>query len=323
MVIVFITGGMGNQLFQYAFAKVVEQRLGVAVRLVDKTRSPVHSRQWELHNFNISLSSTSLPERKKLALLNRFLHRITGKLAWKSFIAIKGNTSLARDCVVVDRSKPDDFFSPSYQNKATHLFDFIDRLDPSRDYILQGYWQYAALANSIESLLREDLSFANTPTSSTNRILEQIRMADNPVAIHMRTSWYSDTIAQPAVHSQRTLDIPYYQKAIEIMKGRLSSPQFFVFADNIQRASALLTGLHSSNEAFYYVDSSGRLAWEDMFLIHQCKHFVLSNSSFSWWGCWLAGNKTGITIMPTNWQGYNLGCLISDGLEIAKGTIRL
>ena len=323
MVIVSIVGGTGNQLFQYAFAKVIEQKAGVAVRLLDETKSPVYSRQWELHNFNISLSSTSLPKRKKMALLNRFLCRIAGKSARKPFIVMKGDAPLARDYAILNRSRSSDFFLPAYQNQATHLFEFIDRLDPSQDYILRGYWQYAALANSIESLLRKDLSFTNTPTSSTNRTLEQIRMADDPVAIHMRTSWHSDIIARPTVHPQRTLAISYYQKAIEIMKGRLSSARFFVFADNIQRASALLAGLDLSHEAFYYVDSSGRSAWEDMFLIHHCKHFVLSNSSFSWWGCWLAANKTGITIMPANWQGYNLGCLIGDGLEMAKGTIRL
>lgn len=323
MVIIAITGGIGNQLFQYAFAKVIEQRLGVAVYLTDRTDVAQILRPWELNNFSISLPCMSYSKVKpRLRQLNKFLYRITGAPSRKPFKFICIEHRLLSQLVTVDSSSYDDFFSSSYHKRVTPIFSFIDSLDPLQNYLLDGYWQYAALVNSIKSSLRKDLCFVNAPTSNTNKILEQIKRADNPVAIHMRTNWCLGARDHwIKIHLQRALDISYYQKALEVMRHRLNSPQFFVFSDDIQRASALLKKLDSSK--LCYIDSADRADWEDMFLMRHCKHFVLSNSTFSWWGCWLAGNKRGITIMPNNWEGYISGCLVSDQLEISKGTIRL
>lgn len=321
MIVVMVGAGLGNQLFHYAFAKLVEQRLGVPVYLLDRAETPHKSeRKWQLDCFNISIAVISYAKVRRLFLAKRWS-------LWRKCLGIKSkriivSMPLARDLMPGEHLGIT--YSSAYHRQANHLFHFIDSLSPSTDYLLEGNWQYACLVNSIEKILRKDIQFVKVPGIETGRILEQIKMADDAVAIHMRRNWYDikNKYKINRILMQEHLSTSYYQKAIEYIKAKVDSPRFFVFADNIQLASALLAELDLGNQVVY-VDSSARPGWEDLYLMQHCKHFILSNSTFGWWGCWLAPDKKGIRVMPDNWLGYNMGTLISDAFQINDDVIRL
>lgn len=321
MIVVSILGGIGNQLFQYAFAKAMERRLNRTVYLLDRVNNSAYKRQWALSRFDISLPLISSTRVRRLSNSKRSF------LFWRRYAGKRLTTIVCNELLpikLVPAHKGEGFWTSDYHRRGYYLFDFIDSLDSSKNYLIRGYWQFASLANSIEPILRKDLRFVETPSAESNRILERIRRADNPVAIHIRANWYHDSKENSHVilHAQRNLNLSYYQKAIEHIRQKVGSARFFVFADDIELGAASLARLDLGDQVTY-VDSSVRPEWEDLYLMRHCKHFVLSNSSFSWWGCWLAPAKKGICIMPDNWMGYNQGALISSGLEMNEDVIRL
>jgi hypothetical protein len=94
----------------------------------------------------------------------------------------------------------------------------------------------------------------------------------------------------------------YYTVAVQYIKARYENPKFFVFSDEPDWCRANFSG------DFVVVDHNGNFPHEDMWLMAQCKHGVIANSSFSWWGCWLGDNQNErICIAPKRWfAGANL-----------------
>lgn len=89
--------------------------------------------------------------------------------------------------------------------------------------------------------------------------------------------------------------LEYYKKAITIIEGKISNPQFFVFSDDINWCikNLILKG------AFYVDGKIGKESYKDMQLMSFCKHNIIANSSFSWWAAWLNKNKSKIVIAPS------------------------
>lgn len=89
----------------------------------------------------------------------------------------------------------------------------------------------------------------------------------------------------------------YYKKAIGMLKKRTQNPTFFFFSDDMERVKT-----HFSVENAYYIDrNSGPESWQDMYLMSQCKHHIIANSSFSWWGARLNPNQDKMVIAPKQW----------------------
>ena len=139
---------------------------------------------------------------------------------------------------------------------------------------------------------------------------EQIS-SSTPVSIHIRRGDYVNDSHTNSVHGTCGLD--YYQNAMKLISGRVDKPTFFCFSDDIEWAK---NKLHAQYPIIY-VDHNGLdNASEDMRLMSQCKHNIIANSSFSWWGAWLNSNPDKIVIAPTKWfqkEDYDTRDLIPAG----------
>lgn len=158
---------------------------------------------------------------------------------------------------------------------------------------LVGYWQSEKYFSDIEGIIRKELNFKHSPIGKIRSILRKVRSSES-VAIHFRRTDYIDNKKFFYYHGVCSLD--YYQKAISLIAERLKSPEFFIFSDDLPWVKRNLKIEHPA----FFVDLNDK-DYEDLRLMSSCRHQIIANSTFSWWGAWLNENKHKIVVCPKNW----------------------
>lgn len=147
---------------------------------------------------------------------------------------------------------------------------------------------------SYSKLIKDRFRFPKLNDESKNICKEMLN--SNSVSIHIRRSDYlNETINK--INGVCTLE--YYYMAIELIKSKIESPDFYIFSDDIHWVkSEFRTVLND----FTLIDwNKNENSWQDMALMSKCKHNIIANSSFSWWGAWLNENPEKIVIAPLKW----------------------
>jgi hypothetical protein len=272
MVIVKLSGGLGNQMFQYAcgrflsIIKNTELKLDLGY-LNDKSHRPGFTvRDYELGAFNFLDNLATEKEVQSFKKPSSFFC----KLAFKVKQKIKPR-------IMVFESK----------------FD-LDTLMKASDIYLDGYFQNEKYFKEIKDILLNDFSLKGLLNDRYSEINRQID-ACSSVSIHIRRGDYINNAEAHDYHGLCNLD--YYEKAISLVSDKVREPHFFVFSDDLDWARKNL----KSKYLFTFVD--GGENFEDLFLMSQCKHNIIANSSFSWWGSWLNKYPEKVIIAPLKW--YN------------------
>jgi len=134
------------------------------------------------------------------------------------------------------------------------------------------------------------------------------------VSVHIRRG---DYISNPITNQYHgSLDIGYYQNALKIMLKKINNPHFFVFSDDYEWAERNI----KSDSPITYIKHNSAKNYEDLRLMSMCKHHIIANSSFSWWGAWLASNKNKMVIGPQKWF---LGKKYNDADRMPENWIRI
>lgn len=171
----------------------------------------------------------------------------------------------------------------------------INILQKNKGYF-EGYWQSYQYVNLVEEDLRKEFKFAYKNGDKLHKISNKILM-ENAVSIHIRRGDYLEKKAQQVFGDICTND--YYEKAIKYIKKNVSNPVFYFFSNDIKWVRENYEGLDAiyiSKDMFDIYED-----WYDMFLMSCCKHNIIANSTFSWWGAWLNTNKNKIVIAPSKW----------------------
>jgi len=269
-VIARIKGGLGNQLFCYAAARRLAQVNNAELVLDNITgfrRDKNYSRQYSLDRFNISARLASPYER--MEPFEKYQRRLRMQLS--KLIPFENRTYLEQEGIDFDQ----------------RLLDFKLR----KIVYIDGLWQSEKYFVDIESTIRNDL-MVNPPKDSINLGLAQKISNCNSISLHIR--WFDDPSKESSLYN---VTYGYYLHAIQMMSKYVNNPHFFIFSDNIQAADALLS-LPESMRTLVTNNQSGERQSFDLWLMTQCKHFIIANSTFSWWGAWLAENKDKIIINP-------------------------
>ena len=156
------------------------------------------------------------------------------------------------------------------------------------DYTLHGFFQTEKYFKHCARELREQFSFKKYIVDECNDIIEEC--FDNPIALHIRRG---DFLINSGNHYNQSLD--YYEKALSKFD---SERQVVIFSDDPQWCVE-----QKLFESDRFIVSSGNDPYVDLYLMTQCSDFIIANSTFSWWGAWLA-NK-GRVIAPKKWFGPN------------------
>lgn len=274
MITVRLMGGLGNQMFQYATGRALALRRGVPLRLdlgwfADQAPQDT-PRGYELDVFAldeaVEKAVVPLPEPRTRLQLARV--RLGEALGRRSQVIRQRGTGF--DPAVLDA--PD----------GSHLV---------------GYWQSERFfADAAETLRRRDFTARAPLSPSAAALRDEIAAVPGAVSLHVRRG---DYVTNP--HAERyhgVLGVDYYACAVDLVAERVADPRLFVFSDDPDWCAA---NLDLGLPATIIGDGEGRAAWEDLLLMSVCEHHVIANSSFSWWGAWLAPRDDAVVVAPQQW----------------------
>jgi len=270
MVIVRLAGGLGNQLFQYAAGRALAERHGVPLRLdlTHLARDPLRS--YRLDRFRIAATVATPAE------IARLTHADVGHVLAKSFSFLQRYLPLARRAIFVQRQ---DGFDPRFTALSGHVY-------------LIGYFQSPRYFAHMADLIRDELTLREPPDGANRALLESI-MSCPAVSVHVRRG---DYLTNPLYRDICTLD--YYLAAMREIVARVAAPHFFVFSDDIAWAQ---DHIQTDHPITYVAHNGPARDHEDLRLMRHCRHHIIANSSFSWWGAWLATHPEQLVVAPHRW----------------------
>ena len=274
MLIVQLSGGLGNQLFQYAAGRALALRRGEPVWLDTCSYVGHAGRVYALDQFHIKAHPAPQEILRHFArdIDNSFPNRMRRKLAaW-----------LRRPPSVVRERRPFQY--------DPQLFD-----DLNKDVFLVGHWQNEGYFREIAPQIRRELTLT-APAQGINAEMLGAISRSTSVSLHVRRGDYVANQATLAFHG--TCPPDYYHRAVEIIVQRVAAPHFFVFSDDI---TWVKENLALPQPATYVAHNGPEAAHEDLRLLSACKHHVIANSTFSWWGAWLSDWPDKIVIAPHRW----------------------
>lgn len=259
-----IRGGLGNQMFQVACGLVMAQRYGVRIRHVDFSGDARVDRAWGLSVFGVDREPISAAQWQVLryaVMAGRRLQR----LGWQRPLGMW--------------LEPLDGSVPQWPVHAPWLAD--------------GYWQKAAFYLPYQAALRQRFQVA---LGAHGAQVESLRARGRPlVAMHARRG---DYVSDPAAAMHLVCDVAYYRRGWERLRQSLPDPQLLVFSDDPAWAREHLC---FAPDAQFVQGEPGQPAWVDMMRMSRCDHFIISNSSYSWWAAFLADSPGKQVVAPDHW----------------------
>jgi Glycosyl transferase family 11 len=271
VIVVQISGGLGNQMFQYAAGRALAARHGTEFVLdsswIDGSGGSVSTevRRYELGCFRLAARLVPVEEAGRLQ---------------RSLLPSRRPLLRALD-------------EPGFGRLCPELLDAGDNT------YLRGYWQNVTYFDDAEALVREDFTFRPQVAAREAELAAQIEESPQPtVSLHVRRS---DYVTDPGVRDRMgTLDAEYYSRALDALGSGLGSMRLFVFTDDPDWCTANLR-LSEQDVVVGATRAEGEKWAAIMHLMTLCDHHLLANSSFSWWGAWLSPRPAKIVVAPRPW----------------------
>jgi hypothetical protein len=190
-----------------------------------------------------------------------------------------------------------------YYKRPTVLEQFF-HFDPnilkvSGHVYLDGYWQSERYFKDTEEIIRREFAIKRE-SDNANKQMADIIINTNAVSVHVRRSDYVNDTKTNETHG--TCSLEYYREGTEIIARENPNPHFFVFSDDPIWVKRNLLINHRTT---YVKHNDADKNYEDLRLMSLCKHNIIANSSFSWWGAWLNKNPEKIVIAPKAWFQTN------------------
>lgn len=282
-----IVGGLGNQMFQYAFLMAMRSEAGSGVM-----KNLAHMMSYDKHNgyelerlFGLR---TSVAERLWMPIFR--IDRLRGLLVRE----VHERGSFQYSSGLIDPKCRMSESRPWY------------RWRPMVSYV--GYWQNECYFKALRPAILEQFSFRGLELSAPTRdILQSIRADRCSVAIHVRRGDYQTEARTRALHGD-ICTVEYYRKAICQMRSLVADDaRFYIFSnDHDWVRSELASELGA--DAVHVECNVGLDSWQDMFLMSMCRHNIIANSSFSWWGAWLNTHDDRVVMAPSRWMNNTECC---------------
>lgn len=281
MIIVRLEGGLGNQMFQYAMGRHLAELQSTTLKLDVSTFEAYKLHRYSLHCFHIWEHFATQTEIDS--------HR--GDISTNSYKLV--TRGLLRRLHI---NYPTGFVSPDrfVLFEKTFNFDptYLQRTGP---IYVWGYWQTEKYFAAIRDALLREFAIKYRQDLESKRISELID-STHSVSLHVRRGDYVQDPRTNQVHG--ACDQSYYQRSVQHIAAHIENPHFFVFSDDpIWVKKELKLGFPTT--VVDHNDASRN--FEDLRLMSQCKHNIIANSSFSWWGAWLNENPSKIVMAPKQW----------------------
>ena len=291
MIIVKIHGGIGNQMFQYAAARRLAYKNNTELKL-DITHyntlvlpNGLPYRTFDLSIFNVkpvvaTEKEINLFKNNATSFLERGINKVKSKISQRSIV-----------------------YEPHY-----HFYSEL--LDKKGNIYIDGYWQSEKYFVDIKEILNDEFVIFSSLNSEGLELLSKIKNV-NSICLNIRRQEDSNRYSSSYFEE-------YITNGMNLMAAKIANPHFFIFSDDLNwvRENVKFNYQHTIVEKYLYGDK-----YRDcMFLMINCKHFIIPNSSFGWWAAWLNTNPDKIIIAPEKWS---LDKTINTQDLIPKSWIRL
>ena len=272
MVVVKLCGGIGNQMFQYSAGRRLAYVHSTELKLDISWFEIYKLRKYALGAFNIQENFATLEEIEALKVIKHgFADRLIANVMGRK-------TGTAPPYI---REK-----HPSFDPEILSLPDGV---------YLEGYWQSEKYFAGMEGIIRPEFTVKTAQEGKNCELADMIASCAS-VSLHIRRGDYVSNPEANRVHGICTLD--YYHRCVKQLTKIVKKPHFFVFSDdhdwvrdNLKLSYPMTPVNHNGSDKDY----------EDLRLMSQCRHNIIANSTFSWWGAWLNESPDKIVIAPERW----------------------
>lgn len=273
MIITRLIGGLGNQMFQYATGRALAQRLETSLKLDTTPFETYDLHRYALHHFNIRAPLATPADLDRVARGQSWKRR-----AWNA--AVCGLTLGAVRPI-------------RYISEEGHAFDpQILRL--KGDVYLSGYWQSERYFRNVDRVIRHEFTQVTPRVAANQRCAGRIQAQAESVSLHVRRADYVSDARTTVLHG--LCSPAYYQRCLQRLRDRVGTPHVFVFSDDIAWARR---ELDLGCPTTYLGHNGPDRNYEDLALMSQCRHHIIGNSTFSWWGAWLDPRPGKLVFAPT------------------------
>lgn len=272
-IITKLIGGLGNQMFQYATGRALAHRLGVPLMLDTSGFEHYDLRRYELGELSIQAALASPEDLVQAGVVPRPPSLVNRAM---KFLGVERSANVLREASFTYDARVQGAGAPAY---------------------LDGYWQSERYFSGIADLLRREFTLKAPVDAANTELAGQIAAAgEKAVSLHIRRGDYVTNAHTAQYHGVCSLD--YYRAAVDYVAERIGTPHFFVFSDD----HAWVTANFKLSHPYTLVDvnDANRGVW-DMALMKACRHHVIANSSFSWWGAWLNPHADKLVVAPERW----------------------
>jgi hypothetical protein len=276
MIVVQLTGGLGNQLFQYAAAKALSWHHDATFML--DTSSFLRTELPELEvprNFELNIFPAINEQIITVEELRKLFDTNKKKIFYNKLIPP---------------------YKQSIYNEPHFHFD-KNFFKSKKKVLLIGNWQSEKYFSSFKKQLRSILVINNELVKNVISEAENLQKTES-IGIHIRRGDYLRK--QIIFEWHGVMNKGYYLKGLEIISKKITPGRILFFTDDpewVEKELLPITGgeIASNNISKTHV--------EDLYLMSQCRHNIIANSSFSWWGAWLNSNTEKIVVAPERWFG--------------------
>ena len=265
-----IDGGLGNQMWQYAYGRALSLKLGTDLKLDFRNYFP-GKRKFSLHYYDIHAGFLTDEDKYGLRVVKQ------------------------------DKGVPS-----------------MEQPFCEDNIYLVGNWQNPHYLMGAETYIRDELQLKVYLRDDSQRWLQKIKEATNSVSVHIRRGDYFN---EKWVGTYVELVPSYYYKSITELQKRYDDIELFIFSNDIDWCRSNM----NFGVPYHYVDCNDEdHGFEDMHLMSQCRHHIIANSTFSWWGAWLGQNAAKCVIAPDKYfvrddgyfQAYNKEWLPKDWIKL-------
>jgi hypothetical protein len=286
----YLSGRLGNQFFRYAFSRAIMAKCGIGKLVCNFSHLQKKGFEDALKDFNVLPYET---DNSNLEMKYGDLQQKIQYLIYCLFFRAKGKLFKRREQDVDEWYERMSRYGLIYAIVQHGRKDYV--IPDKKTIIVGGNFENSKYFNDIRPLLLKEFTPKYAPLEHNKQLYEVIN-SGNSICVTIRRGDY----LRP--ENRRTLflcDEAYFNKAIERMKSLISHPVFVFFSDDIEWVKSTF---EVEGVPCYYEQGNDPI-WEKLRLMYSCKHFIISNSTFSWWAQYLSRNENKVVISPNRW--YN------------------
>lgn len=274
MIIVRLSGGLGNQMFQYAAGRALSYHRGIDFFLhPDFTGNKITPRNYRLNNLNV---------------IESFAKDDHGAQFWS-----KNSPDLIKKLLVQFQHYYPCMKNGYLDDNLVYLFP--GSINKFENIYLDGFWQSEKFFRDIKDIIKKEFTIKNEPSLLNKNMIEKI-IETNSVSVHIRRGDFITNVAANQCHGVCSLD--YYFTAIDTITESINNPHFYIFSDDPEWCR---NNFNIRYPVTFISHNGPDHDYEDLRLMSTCKHHIIANSSFSWWGAWLCEYDEKLIFAPKKW----------------------